>query len=92
MSYSPGRAEEADGRGRCGGRTDEPTEREAFARSLALAERTKKMRIVVGRPTIRVRPPSALSIRAVDLEGGGREGGEGQEGREGGGKAGYLTD
>ena len=49
------------------------------------------MRIVVGRPTIRVRPPSALSIRAVDLEGGGREGEEGQEGREGG-KAGYLTD
>lgn len=56
MSYSPRRAEEADGRG---GRTDEPTERATERRSLG---RTKKMRIVVGRPTIRARASASLRV------------------------------
>ena len=71
MSYSPRRAEEAvglTGPDAAEGGTVRASERRSLGR-------TKKMRIVVGRLAIPLHVgPSALSIRAVDLEGGRQEG------------------
>ena len=60
MSYSPRRAEEAGAGGRGRWRRKEgPTDRPCERRSLG---RTKKMRIVVGRPTIRARASASLRV------------------------------